>query len=339
MSQRSMFTAWLAVTGALILVATLVSLDTSTGLALNQADAGSVDPSSPVAVATASGNEDSIVYGSLEWTLIETRLVPSGDESLSRPVVIVEMVARNLDGNHQARARRRDMALILEDGTRAPMHRFEHTPSTNRIAVDPGQVMPVTLVFKPVVTRDPWLDDLALEIAEDNRRPALLPFSGSPPPRVYPIPTSITAISDRIQIPAGRSVVEIALVGANVDINAGPYRARQDEKLIVVQVAVDGIAATGETTSSAAVAPWARRDFWQLAVGHVADGSNDEVGPIQPHHVSSLPALGGGDIGSTPGGYELVFAVPADADLAEMTISAGSEMVKIGSIHAAAVAN
>lgn len=316
-SQRSLFTAWLATTGALLVVSLLISVDATTGISLNQAGANNPDPANPVATELASADPDlpSIVYGSMQWTLIDARLVPREKEAFSQPVVILDMVARNLDGEFQARARSRDMVLILEDGTRAPLDRFEHTPSTYRIAVDPGQAIPVTLVFKPAVTIDPWLPDLVLQIGEQHHRPADLALNGTLPAEVFPRATTVTPA------PGASSVV---VTQAEIDINAGPYRARLDEQLVNIDVEVTDIDALDSAVRS--------RGFWQLAVtGRSPDGAEIKAEPITPYLVSTLPATGDGD-GSATRSLSVLFSVPDHLAPTEMILSTGPEITPVARI-------
>ncbi|MDH3295822.1 MAG: hypothetical protein OER95_16005 [Acidimicrobiia bacterium] len=337
-SQRPLVFAWLTITGGLALVALLISIDATTGLALNQAGADPSDSTGPLTLDISGDDDDavrtSVVYGSMEWTLIETRLVPRDKDSFSRPVVILDMVARNLDREHQARARSRDLNLILEDGSRAPVHRFEHTPSTYRIAVEPGQAVPVTLVFKPALIHDPWLNDLVLEIAEEYRHPALLPLDGSGSPNQFPLTTSVAPANGagRVEVPTDSTVIGLTVTDATVDLNAGPYRAMADEQLVIIRVEVEGLqpAPAGQRRSGTPI--WSTRDFWQLAV--TVEGAVELFGP----DYITFPHLGSGGIGSAPG-LELVFAIPADAEPATMVLGAGAERVKIGSIRSSRVVN
>ncbi len=311
-----MFTAWLATTGALLIVSLLISVDATTGISLNQAGANNPDPANPVATELASADPDlpSIVYGSMQWTLIDSRLVPREKEAFSQPVVILDMVVRNLDGEYQGRARSRDVVLILEDGTRATLDRFEHTPSTYRIAVDPGQAIPVTLVFKPAVTIDPWLPDLVLQIGEQHHRPADLALDGTLPAEVFPRATTVT--------PASRTD-NVVVTDAVIDINAGPYRARLDEQLVKVDVEVTGLATLDGEVS---------RGFWQLAVtGRSPTGAEIKAEPITPYLVSTLPATGDGD-GSATRSLSVLFSVPDHLAPTEMTLSVGPDATPVARI-------
>ena len=326
-----LFTAWLAATGALLLAALLVGIDATRGVTLSQAAA---DPGDTIDLEFPAVDEyRSVTYGSIQWTLVETRMIPRERQSFSRPVIIMDMLARNIDDTYQARARRRDMVLILDDGTRATMDRFEHTPSTYRIAIDPGEEVPVTLVFKPPVARDPWLDGVVLEIAEDHRHPALLPLTDSatgPDVARFPHPTEIEPGEGDVVV--GQSTVDIDVVEATIDLNAGPYRARTDEQLVVVEVSVDDPRPPAGATG---IAAWSTRDFWQLELD-LPPTDHPNAGPLSPYHVSSLPS--GGD-GLGPVLVELVFTIPADVEPTTMSLTAGAARVNIGTIRPSRVGN
>ncbi len=330
-SGRLVLVAWLATTAALVILLFMAAVDTAASRWFSAADAESVSPSAVVIADPDLGN--SVVYGSIQWRLLQTRLVPrSYDDPFSKPVIIIETTATNLSPEVPVRAHGRDMALVLENGERVPIQRFEHTPSTERVVLEPGQSLPVTMVFKPVVRHDPYIDHLVLEIQEPNRYPAHLNLDGSPGSDLYPRELNVAPSSDAITIS-----------DAYLDVNAAAYRARVDERLVVLQVTVDGAA----LADNAAAGPiWPANEYWRLNVaGDSVEGDVPRPQAVGPTRMTVLdrqslasdgaPAFGDADSDLTV--LEFVFVIPADATSHPMALTAGHADAKVGVVGTGSV--
>jgi len=302
---RYLAIAWVAVTIALFVASLLVGVESAAGDKF-----GSTDDINPVAVDTQL-IPTGVAYGGLHWTHLETRMVPRANDRFSRPVIVVEMVASNVTGNSRIRVRSRDVSLVLDDGTRAPVSRFAHTASTSRIAVNPGTSQPATLVFKPSTDRDPVLSKLRLEIAEPNRHPAVLALG--PDAELDPAFSAQTTEVDSTRAAEKRG---LTLTTATIDLNAGTYRATVDEKLVIVQVqAVAG---------AVAIDSHYQPRSWRL---ESEDPGGGDLGPALWASDQPVP-------GTASDTIQLVFAVPVDVDLSHTALRLASENVKIGSIAA-----
>jgi len=255
-----MIVVWLVVTTTLLVGLLTVGVERAAGDPYEVLDVQLL-PSAVSVPERESAVYPSVLYGGLEWALVETRIVPKTDDLFSRPVAVVEVLVRNTTETTPLRVRDSDLALIWQvDQSRHETDRFEGTDNSSRFVVEPGRVVSVTTVFKLSLSDDPEVSQLQLEISEAGRIPARLPLSGIVDESPYPVEASIGTEQAIIADPSAedRNLI-IAPQEARIDINEGPYRAALDEKLTIIEVSVQRTASEG--------AAFYEESFWELEVG------------------------------------------------------------------------
>lgn len=255
-----MIVVWLVVTTTLLVGLLTIGVERAAGDPYQVLDVQLV----PTEVTSPEGDPvvyPSVLYGGLEWAMVESRVVPRSDELFSRPVVVVEVLVRNTTESTPLRVRDSDLSVIFQgDGSRHETDRFEGTDNGSRFVVEPGQIVSVALVFKLKLGFDPQLDQLELEISEPQRIPARLPLSGAIPQSAYPIEVEIGNEQAMVADPndQDRNLI-IAPQKASIDINEGPYRAAVGENLTIFEVSVQRTSSEG--------AAFYEETFWELEVG------------------------------------------------------------------------
>lgn len=240
----------LAVTWLVLTATTLVGL-----LAVGSERAAAID--------VAPSNEPagpSVRYGGLDWAVNEVRTVPRTDDPFSRPVVIVEAVVTNVTGA-ALRIHDADVTLVDPDGRHHPLDRFENTPDSHLVTVDPAGSTAITAVFKPAVATDPWPADYAIEVAEANRTPAVINLGLDPDQGRDQAPVVGRMDLNPVEVEmagAGRLVVEPR--SAVMTLNAGAYRAARGERVHLIEVTVGNVGATLYEGSRSVFDP----GFWSL---------------------------------------------------------------------------
>lgn len=264
-SFRYLFVVWFAVTSCLIVGFVTVGATSASGDPFEIVDVVAQtgpDPEGPEAfqpsVNSIADQHPSVTYGGLAWSILESRLIHKSETTTGKPIVVVEAVVANTTRDRTVRVRDSDVAIAWPDGRKDEVSRFEQLRGVSSFALEAGQSQDLTLVFKPQINFDPDITELVLEIAEPGRISAVLPLIGEPEPSPYPIPgvlgsgVSIVADPDHPE-----NELIIAPLTADLDIDAGPYRAALGHQLAVVAVSV-------QRTTVSPNAAFLKPDFWQL---------------------------------------------------------------------------
>ncbi len=217
-------------------------------------------------------------YAGTSWLVTSSRLIPRAEQETGRPIVVAEVLVRNISGRVTTRTRAADVTLLWPDGYREPADRFEFTDNARLLVLEPGAAEVVTLVFKPSIGQDPDLSDLVIEVGESGRVPAVIPLVGSAPEPNYPLIGSIGPPAGSADRPSGALPVTFDRVV--VDVDAGPYRAATGQHLVVVDVTVD-VEGAAELDLWDRVTDRSDSGYWSLDV----DGQS-----IEPDRIETDPA-------------------------------------------------
>ncbi|MEM7325279.1 MAG: hypothetical protein AAF531_19475 [Actinomycetota bacterium] len=307
---------WFVLTSYLVLGFVAVGASSASGdpfTLVNVTVPGSAPPVAGPTVAApvlpaAAEQYPSLVYGGVTWSILESRLVSGSVTESNRPIVVVEAVVVNTTTDVTLRVRDSDVALVWPGGRREQVTRFEQLSGATSFSLDPGQPRDLTLVFKPQVNIDPDLAVLALEIAEPGRIPGHLPLLGPADPVPYPqsatIEQTVAAESRLGRMPS----LMASPLRAVLDINAGPYRAANGQRLVLVDLAIRRPDGAAEPTSPA---DHLAREYWRLTI----DGRT-----IAPSRV--VQSDGSAVDRET---VSLLFVVAAETTDAALVVGAGTE--------------
>jgi len=291
-SQRQLVLAvvWLAATALLI-----VGLQT---FGINQAfgDDG-LPASATIAVEypltppeTDSGDDPSALYAGLQWSVIDTRVTPA-DGFLGRARVDLDLAVTNTLRLTTLRASENELSLVAADGNAVTETHFEDAPT--RLSIAPGETARVAVGFDIGFTANPDPSTLSLRIGEPSRTPALIPLAGqpveAPSPVMAAVDTEPTALADPDH--GGRQIV-VNPTGARIDVNAGPFRALDGQRVAVVKVNLQRASVQEDST-------FLTPDYWSL---------QSSAGAVAPVLVAK-----GEETASNANEVTLVFAFPAEA--------------------------
>lgn len=213
----------------------------------------------------------SVRYAGTSWSITGARLIPRAEQETGRPIVVVEVVVRNVTGDTATRSRIADISLVWPNGDREPADRFEFADDPDVLTLAPGAVEVVTLVFKPSVEQDPELGSLVVEVGETGRVPARIPLIGPVPDPVYPAVGTIDGPDDDPSIRIDRVIV---------DVDAGPYRAALGRRLVIIDVEV---AADVGLNLLERIADRDEGGHWAIEVDGESSGPERiEVDPVDP---------------------------------------------------------
>ncbi|MDH4349478.1 MAG: hypothetical protein OEW17_11775 [Gemmatimonadota bacterium] len=291
-SQRQVVLAvvWLAATALLI-----VSLQT---FGINQAfgDDG-LPAAATIAVEypltppeTEESDHPSALYAGLQWAVLDTRITPA-DGFLGRARVDLDLTITNTLRLTTLRASENELSLVAADGNAVTETRFEDAPS--RMAIAPGETARVSVGFDVGFTANPDPAALSLRIAEPSRTPALIPLAGQPDDAPAPILAAVDTEPAALADPDhdGRQIV-VNPTGARIDVNAGPIRALDGQRVAVVKVNLQRASVKEDST-------FLTPDFWSL---------QSSAGAVAPVLVAK-----GQETASNANEVTLVFAFPAEA--------------------------
>ncbi len=232
----------------------------------------------------------SALYAGLMWSVVETRVTPA-QGLMDRAEVQVDLKVRNTLAVTQLRAPASMLALVSSESPVVIGARL--VDAGRRLAVEPDDTKTVTAVFELGFSPNPSLDTLSLRIGEPNRVPAIIalgPTSAAAASTVFvAVETTPTAAPDPDD--SSRQIV-VQPSAASIDINAGPYRAAEDERLAVVKVVLQRVEVTDEST-------FLTPGYWAL------EASTGTVAPV-------LVARGA-EAAANADEVTLVFTFPADA--------------------------
>lgn len=291
--------AWVAITVALVMAASFIVTSTAAGNEVVAND--TIDLSGVLSPASTPADQyPSVMYGGMMWSLVEARVVPRADDAFSRPIVVAEMLAVNTT-DQELRVRESDVSIVLPDETRHAATRFEQTAATSRFTVEPGQIQPVTIVFKLQTYQDPNPAELLVEFSEPARTPASLPLLGGQPGLTgiseFSIDDATTVIADSVNSPSN---LVIEPTRASVQVELGAFRAPTGQRVAAVDVDIRRVAASS-------AAQYLDEEFWELTV----DGQR--MAPARVIRISSSPSTD-----------SLVVAFLIDETVTDMTLKVGA---------------
>jgi hypothetical protein len=292
-SQRQLFLAmvWLSVTAALAISVQTLGINSAFGDNGQPVGEG-IALDYPLAGPNVSkGNGPSELYAGLLWTVTGTRVTPA-DGFMGRATVEVDLQIANTLQVTGLRTSVRTLTLVSADGNTVTTSEFADIGP--RLSFEPGETKSATVSFEVGFASNPDLANLTLRIAEPSRTPALIPLGGTPQTPTQPIVVAVdTTVKTPVTDPdrAGSKLV-VTPDGAVIDVNAGPYRALEGQRLAVVKVALQR---TEATTESSFLTP----GFWSL---------DTSAGSMTPVLVAKGQA-----VAANADEITLVFAFPADA--------------------------
>ncbi|MDH4076993.1 MAG: hypothetical protein OEW29_13740, partial [Acidimicrobiia bacterium] len=163
----------------------------------------------------------------------------------------------------------------------------------SRMAIAPGETARVSVGFDVGFTANPDPAALSLRIAEPSRTPALIPLAGQPDDAPAPILAAVDTEPAALADPDhdGRQIV-VNPTGARIDVNAGPIRALDGQRVAVVKVNLQRASVKEDST-------FLTPDFWSL---------QSSAGAVAPVLVAK-----GQETASNANEVTLVFAFPAEA--------------------------
>lgn len=290
--QLSSTLVWAVVTACLVLVIQAVGIQQAFGDDGEPAVAG-IAAEYPLAGPEAlEGDDLQALYGGLTWSVVDTRITPA-EGLLGRARVELDLAVTNILNLTDVRVSDAMLALVSDAGETATDTSFQNQGT--RLSIGPGDTADVTVAFVVGFHPDPDPATLSLRVAEPGRLPLLIPLGGQDAsPTEQPFFAAVDTVGRALVDPddPARRIV-IAPIGARVDVNAGPLRAPDGQRLVVVKL--DLQRAVRNDAAPYLTAPW-----WTL---------DTSVGPVPPLLVAPQPD----GVGDNPNEVTLVFAYPADA--------------------------
>jgi hypothetical protein len=197
----------------------------------------------------------SALHAGVMWSLSDVRITPT-DELLGRARIEVDVSLTNTLATASLRVSDRLVSLQRADGNDISNGVFQGAGT--RVALEPGEVKDITIVFTTGYSQNPDPADLTLQIAEPSRVPASIPLAGPGAEGQGPIFMAVDARADTLPDPdnTDRQIV-VEPQAATLDVNAGPYRAAVGEKLALVKVFV-------QRTTASESSGYLDTSFWAL---------------------------------------------------------------------------
>jgi hypothetical protein len=248
----------------------------------------------------------SALYAGLMWSVVETRVTPANG-FMGRAAVEVDLEITNTLTLTPLRASENILSLVSADGNGVAETHFQDAGA--HLSLEPGQTRSVTIAYKVGFTPNPDPATLSLRIGEPSRTPALIPLSGPQAPLPSTIFAAVATEARALADPddSGRQIV-VTPSAASIDINAGPYRARDGERLAVIKV---DLQRTEVSEDSRFLTP----DYWSL------ESSAGTVAPVLVARSPEAPATNADEV-------TLVFAFPADAQNLNVVAAPDAEAVR-----------
>lgn len=291
-SQRQLVLAvvWLAVTA--LLIVTLQTFGINQAFGDDGLPAGAtIAVEYPLAPPeTGAGDNPSALYAGLDWAVLDTRVTPA-DGFLARATVELDLAITNTLRLTTLRASENELSLVAADGNTVTETHFQDAPT--RLSIGPGETAQVTIAFDIGFTANPDPATLSLRVGEPSRTPALIPLGGqaadAPAPVLAAVDTEPAALADPDR--DGRKIV-VNPTGARIDVNAGPFRALDGQRVAVVKVNIQRASVEENST-------FLTPDYWSL---------QSSTGAVAPVLVAQ-----GQETASNANEVTLVFAFPAEA--------------------------